>query len=193
MKISDRIVLERPSLSHSQTLFELISANDHHLRAWMPWLDINRSEANTHAFLRFVTEQYETGRGPQYLIFFDSVMCGMCGFHPLDNVNRIGGIGYWLSESHSGRGIMTQCVRALLDQGFEEYNLNRIEIACATENYKSRAVAERLGFTLEGILRQNEYLYGRYVDHAMYSMLAAEYEAQKQQIRAACEQQGDLD
>ena len=179
LKITENIVLQRPGLHHSQALYELITSNQQYLRSWLPWLDVNRAEANTQAFLRFVIEQYESGRGAQYLIFYDSEMCGMCGFHPLDHANRIGGIGYWLSESHAGKGIMTQCVSALLAQGYREYNLNRIEIACATENHKSRAIAERLGFTLEGIMRENEYLYGRYVDHAVYSLLARKYEARQ--------------
>lgn len=181
MNITDNIVLQRPGLHHSRELYELVTANHQYLRTWLPWLDVNRSEANTLAFLRFVIEQYESGHGPQYLIFVDSVLCGMCGFHPLDTRNRIGGIGYWLGESHCGKGIMTRCVRGLLELGYGEYNLNRIEIACATENVKSRAIPERLGFKLEGIMRQNEYLYDRYVDHAVYSMLASEFAALNQQ------------
>jgi len=177
LQVTDNIVLQLAGLSDSRELFDLVNANRQYLRTWLPWLDINRSETDTAAFLRFVMEQHQAGRGPHYLVFFDSKLCGMCGFHPLDNRNRIGGIGYWLAEQYSGKGIMTRCVSALLDQGYREYNLNRIEIACATENFKSRAIPERLGFKLEGILRANEYLYERYVDHAVYSMLASEFEA----------------
>ncbi|HEY7883619.1 MAG TPA: GNAT family protein [Cellvibrionaceae bacterium] len=53
--------------------------------------------------------------------------------------------------------------------------MNRIEIACATENIKSRTIAERLGFSLEGVSREREFLYRKYVDHAIYSLLATEY------------------
>ena len=69
---------------------------------------------------------------------------------------------------------MTLSVKALVEVGFRDYGLNRIEIACATGNARSRAIPERLKFKLEGVLREHEYLYGRYVDHAIYSMLASE-------------------
>jgi ribosomal-protein-serine acetyltransferase len=46
---------------------------------------------------------------------------------------------------------------------------------CATENEKSCAVPERLGFRREGIERQAEWLYDHFVDHAVYSALASEW------------------
>jgi ribosomal-protein-serine acetyltransferase len=61
--------------------------------------------------------------------------------------------------------------------GFHTLNLNRLEIAVATGNHKSRAIPERLGFRLEGILRSRENLYGTFVDHAMYAMLRSEHSA----------------
>lgn len=74
---------------------------------------------------------------------------------------------------------MTLSVKALVEAGFREYGLNRIEVACATGNARSRAIPERLGFKLEGVLREREYLYGRHVDHAIYSMLASEFSFNK--------------
>jgi ribosomal-protein-serine acetyltransferase len=106
-------------------------------------------------------------------------MCGVCGFHPFDITNKIGGIGYWLSRAYSGKGIMTLSVKALVEVGFRDYGLNRIEITCATGNARSRAIPERLEFKFEGVLREREFLYGRYVDHAIYSMLASEFSLNK--------------
>ena len=53
--------------------------------------------------------------------------------------------------------------------------MNRVTIQCATENTRSRAIPERLGFTFEGIVRETEWLYDRYVDHALYGLLRSEY------------------
>ncbi|TGV06666.1 N-acetyltransferase, partial [Mesorhizobium sp. M00.F.Ca.ET.186.01.1.1] len=55
-------------------------------------------------------------------------------------------------------------------------NLEKITIQAATGNAKSRAIPERLGFQLEGILRRNEFLYDHFVDHAVYSMLKEEWQ-----------------
>jgi ribosomal-protein-serine acetyltransferase len=102
-------------------------------------------------------------------------MCGVCGFHPIDEGNKIGGIGYWLSKFFLGKGIMTMSVKSIVKIGFQVYGLNRIEITCATGNIKSQAIPERLGFKFEGVLRGREYLGGKYLDHAMYSLLEAEF------------------
>jgi ribosomal-protein-serine acetyltransferase len=61
----------------------------------------------------------------------------------------------------------------LVEHAFGELDLNRVVISCATENKKSCAIPERLGFRQEGIQRQAEWLYDRFVDHAVYATLAS--------------------
>lgn len=177
--ISEAIEMQLLSMSHKDELFGLVDENREHLREWLPWVDANTSPEDTESFVNSVVSQRDSGRGPQYAVFYNSAMCGVCGFHPFDVVNRIGSIGYWLSRAHSGKGIITSSVKSLLGMGFREYGLNRIEIACATSNARSRAIPERLNFTFEGVLREREYLYGEYVNHALYSILASEYSLNK--------------
>jgi ribosomal-protein-serine acetyltransferase len=62
-----------------------------------------------------------------------------------------------------------------VDYAFSGLKLNRVEIACATENKKSQAIPKRLGFTEEGIARQAEWLYDHYVDHIVYGLLASDW------------------
>src|SRR5690625_199905 len=88
---------------------------------------------------------------------------------------KIAYIGYWLDIEHQGKGIMTRAVRALTDYAFEEFDLNRVDIRAAVGNVKSRAIPERLGYKKEGVLRQSEWLYDHFVDHAVYSMLKSEW------------------
>jgi ribosomal-protein-serine acetyltransferase len=63
----------------------------------------------------------------------------------------------------------------LVDYAFNELGLNRLEIRCATENTKSRAIPQRLGFKQEGTIRQAEWLYDHYVDLVVYGILASEW------------------
>ena len=58
---------------------------------------------------------------------------------------------------------------------FGTLKLNKIEIEAAVENYKSRAIPERLGFIHEGTIRDGEWLYDHFVDWALYGMRAAEW------------------
>ncbi len=102
---------------------------------------------------------------------------GVTGFNSIIKAKRIGHIGYWLGEEHAGQGIMTRAVKVLTEHGFATLGLNRITIAAAVGNDKSRAVAERLGFRLEGIARDAEWLYDHFVDHAIYAVTRADWDA----------------
>ena len=60
--------------------------------------------------------------------------------------------------------------RKLIDIAFTDWDLDKIEIPVAVENRPSRAVCERLGMELEGVIRNAENLNGRIVDHARYAL-----------------------
>ncbi len=96
----------------------------------------------------------------------------MIGYVSVDWGNRSTRVGYWLDEGQQGRGTMTAAVRLLVDHALTVWRLNRVEIIVATENRRSRAIPERLGFCEEGTLRQFQLVGGRYLDCASYSMLA---------------------
>jgi ribosomal-protein-serine acetyltransferase len=70
---------------------------------------------------------------------------------------------------------MTACCRTLVVHAFTAWKLNRITIECATENSRSRAIPERLGFTLDGVIRSIEWLHDHYADHAIYGLLHRDF------------------
>jgi ribosomal-protein-serine acetyltransferase len=73
---------------------------------------------------------------------------------------------------------MTVALKALVRQGFEELELNRIQALVATGNLSSQAVCDRLGFKKEGVLRQAGWLYDHYIDLTMNSLLRSEWKEQ---------------
>jgi RimJ/RimL family protein N-acetyltransferase len=87
---------------------------------------------------------------------------------------RTGEIGYWTAPWARGRGVMTQAVRLLAQWSFAEFELRRIELIIATENTGSNRVAEKAGFTNEGVLRQYRENKGIWRDHYMWSLLRGE-------------------
>lgn len=161
---------------HSDSLHSLICENRNHLREWLPWVDGVESIDDTSAFIQKTIAQNENGRGSHYLIETSGIPAGVIGFHPIDWPNRNAEIGYWLGERFTGKGFVTRAVKHLLAIGFSELALNRIEIRCASGNVSSRAVAERICMLYEGTLREEEWLYDHFVDHAVYSMLYKEFE-----------------
>jgi ribosomal-protein-serine acetyltransferase len=157
--------------AHAPELFALTDANREHLRAWLPWVDHVKTVADTTAFLRDRLHAFADDRGLCLLIKHDGKIAGTIGFNNLDLAHRTASIGYWLDAASTGRGLMTAAVRELTALGFDHYGLRRIEIRCATINLRSRAIPERLGYTLEGVLRQAEHVNGRTFDHAVYAQV----------------------
>ena len=80
-------------------------------------------------------------------------------------------IGYWLGEPFWGRGIATECVRALTEYAFERFDLARIQAMVYEWNPASARVLEKCGFTLEGRLRRSVTKDGQTVDSLMYALV----------------------
>jgi len=70
---------------------------------------------------------------------------------------------------------MTVAVKALISQGFQQLELNRVQARVATGNYPSQAVCDRSGLKKEGVLRQAEWLFDHYVDMTVNSILRSEW------------------
>jgi RimJ/RimL family protein N-acetyltransferase len=87
---------------------------------------------------------------------------------------RTGEIGYWTAPWARGRGVMTNAVRLLARWTFAEFDLRRIEIVVAVGNPGSDRVAEKAGFTREGLLRKYRENKGVWRDHYMWSLLRDE-------------------
>ena len=168
------IKLIRLEVGHSTDLFKLTEKNRSYLREWLPWLDNIQEERDTAEFIITSIEQYTNNNGFQAGIWFEGELVGVIGLHYINWLNRSTEIGYWLDKDYQGKGIITQACSALIGYIFLALKLNRIEIRCATQNFKSRAIPERLGFKEEGICRDGEWLYDKFVDSVIYGLLVRE-------------------
>ena len=78
-------------------------------------------------------------------------------------------LGYWLDESHWGKGYMTEAVQSVLDYGFSTLQLSLITANCYPHNERSQQLLKRHGFIYEGTLHQAELTYdGHLYDHQCY-------------------------
>ena len=161
----------------AESLAGVIDANRAHLRQWMPWVDSGVTPRDLMDFIERSATRAVEGTAAQYMIERDGRIAGTIGFNNVSEANRSAMIGYWLASDQVGRGLMTACVGKLLAYAFGDLQLNRITIAAAVENRKSRAIPERFGMVREGVERQVEWLNGRFVDHVLYSLLRDEYAA----------------
>jgi ribosomal-protein-serine acetyltransferase len=173
--INDVTELRMLDREHRDELFQSLESNRDYLRRWHPWVDVIRTPADVEKALNVWQMQHANHRGFYAGIWFHGRFCGVINHLHVDWSNRSTALSYWLDAAHQGKGIMTACCRALVRHGFGSWKLNRIAIECATENARSRAVAERVGFKLEGVVRGIEWLHDHYADHALYGLLRSDY------------------
>ena len=175
--VDEELALQLVAPHDAEALFALVDASRPYLRQWLPWVDATRTVADVHAFIEAVRQRYDREDAVTCCIRWQGRTAGIIGLNRIDWVNFKTEIGYWLCPDGQGRGLMTKSCRALVNHAFSELGLNRVEIRAAPGNAKSLAIPQRLGFQREGVLRQTERLYDRYVDHVVYAMLRHEWEA----------------
>jgi ribosomal-protein-serine acetyltransferase len=172
--VNDQTELRLIEHQHAGQLLKLLDSNREHLRPWLPWVDLLRQQGDVAKAITVWLQQYANNRGFWAGIWFKGRFCGTINHVTVDWPNRSTILAYWLDAAHQGQGIMTACCRAMVLHGFNVWNLNRVGIECATENTRSRAIPERLGFKCEGILRKAEWLHDHFVDHVIYGFLCTD-------------------
>jgi ribosomal-protein-serine acetyltransferase len=175
LRVTPSIDLRQIAQDDVEEITALIELNRCYLKEWLPWLDKSTGVHDTARFIERSIEQAEEDNGFTLGIICDGKLAGVIGEHYVDSFNRRTEIGYWLDASHQGRGIVTRALARLTDYAFTNQDCNRVILQCAVGNVRSRAVAARLGFVQEGILREAEWLYDHYVDLAVYSMLKCDW------------------
>ena len=131
----------------------LVLSSLEHLR---PWEEIARPDLTREETLEYVTagqRSWAEGRALPSAVVYRGEIAGVVGARITREVDKAQ-IGYWLGSAYQGLGIMTRSVRAVVQTLFDDEGMHRVELRTAADNLRSRALAERLGFTLEGTLRE---------------------------------------
>jgi ribosomal-protein-alanine N-acetyltransferase len=107
----------------------------------------------------------------------DNQVIGSCGYYGFHTWHMRASIGYELARPFWRHGLMTEALKAIINLGFEEMDLNRIDAVVLPENIASLKLLEKLGFENEGFLKEYEN-WGRkgYVDLCMLSLLRKTWE-----------------
>jgi ribosomal-protein-serine acetyltransferase len=158
--------------SDVRELHALIERNRPRLAKWIAWAREQTAD-DTLAFIGRARTKEGEDSGLSRAIVADGRLLGVVGI-TVDRANHSAEIGYWLDEGASGKGIATEAVAAVVDFGFGHWQLTRVEIRADVENRPSCAVAERLGFRFEGVMRQAYRVGEHYSDDALYSLLSSD-------------------
>jgi ribosomal-protein-serine acetyltransferase len=175
LHIDEDLHLEKIKKSHAAPVFEIIQRDRNYLRRWLPFVDQTRYVKDTEKYVGLILSPRHRDQNAVYTVWFRGKLAGLAGFKEIDPVNHKTEIGYWLAEQMQGKGIMTRTVKKMIDFGFRNMNMNRIQIKVAVGNFKSAAIPHRLGLKFEGIERNGEFHTDRYYDLEVFSILKADW------------------
>lgn len=171
-QIDDDISLRAWTENDIDSALEIVLRNREHLQTYMQWMTPDYSIDSAKKFIvDGIAHRLERKTLGLALLRGDRLI-GSTGFNRLDWPARVCEIGYWIDRDEEGKGIITRACRTMIDYAFGQLEMNRVEIRCSTQNARSAAVPERLGFTKEGVLRQAEVLNGQAHDFCIYGLLA---------------------
>ena len=153
----ERVVIRPYRHEDAEALREAVVESRDHLRPWMPWADTHQSIEETREWL---------GRAIEKSMLREELILGMwhiatgcylggTGLHPRNWEIPSFEVGYWLRKSGEGHGYVTEAVQLLVYFALMELQAQRVEIRCDERNTRSAAVARRLGFKQEALLRNH--------------------------------------
>ena len=172
-RVDDRAVVRTLTLDDAEAVYRAVDENRVRLRPYMPWETMTRSPDDIRVFIERsrASPTDQEGNG----IWVGNEYAGSVGLR-VDTEMNSGEIGYWIVAAYEGQGLITGACRLFIDHGFRELRLHRIEIHAAADNLRSRAVAERLGFTHEATTRDGHRKPDdTYVDQVVYGLLEHEW------------------
>lgn len=155
---TERLCIRLPLPGDGKNVYEALTASIDELRPWLPFVQGEQSDINTEIGIRKAHTRFLNREDLRLHIFLRSTgqFIGSSGLHNPDWRIPKFEIGYWLDTRYSGQGYMTEAVKGISDFAFNELKAKRVEIRCDTLNAKSIAIPNRLGFTLEGTLRNED-------------------------------------
>ena len=160
---------------HAEEILQLMTKNRGHLDRWLRWSSAIQTLEDVHALVDQFQEKMHQGDGFHCGIWQNGLLAGAVVCWYIHDGNKNAEVGYWLGEPFTGKGLATRAAERAITYLFTDVGLHRVEMQCGVENKKSRAVPERLGFTLEGIRRESHWITDRFVDHAVYGILSDEW------------------
>ena len=166
---TERTLLRMLEMADAEDIFEWVS--DPQVTAYLFWRAHQSIEASRD-FNAWVTAADFACWG--VVLTENGQVIGNCFLHNVNFEHKRAEIAFNIARKYWGRGYATETAQAIIQFGFEGWHLNRIEGTCMVENRASARVMEKVGLSLEGVLRKYVYIRGRFHDMKLYSILREE-------------------
>lgn len=175
----NRIILKRniSDLTLARTIFRVINSNREHLKKWFEWEASTKKVKDTLNYLSENDKRAKKSDKIEYGIYVEDKYIGNISAFNIDTKNKSVEFGYWISSKFTRKGYVTEAVKILEKEFFENFNFNRIKIKCDEKNIASQGVAKKCGYKLEGTFRQDAFIesQNRFRNTKVFSKLKSEY------------------
>jgi ribosomal-protein-alanine N-acetyltransferase len=164
-----RLVLRQLAADDSESWFQNLSNDE---ITGLIGMDPLETIEELEAIIKSFNERFKEGAGIAWAITLKETneFIGTCSYESINKKNRSGEIGYDLLREYWGHGFMTEALRAIIEYGFRQIGLDRIEANTDPVNIHSRNLLERLGFIEEGTFRESASFTGEFGDDIHYSL-----------------------
>ncbi|WP_339227443.1 GNAT family N-acetyltransferase [Oceanobacillus sp. FSL K6-2867] len=156
--LTERLIIRIPRPGDGKAVYEAIQASINELKPWMPFARQEQTAQDVELNIRSAYISFLKREDLRLLVFHKETgaFIASSGLHRVNWAIPKFEIGYWIDTRFSGKGYMSEAVRGIVNFAFTELDAKRLEIRCDTRNQKSRAIPEKLGFVLEGILKNDD-------------------------------------
>ena len=154
---SDRLTIRAPHPGDGAEINAAVRETFDDLKVWMPWAQQMPTLEESETFVRRAQCQFLAREELTLFLFLKgtNTMVGSSGLHRLDWDIPKFEIGYWCRKRFQGQGYITESTEAIAQFAFETLGAKRVEIRCDSKNVRSQRIPDRLGFKLEGTLRND--------------------------------------
>jgi len=170
IEVDEEIQLSSVQESYAPAYVQLATENYDYLAKWLVWPPHVKTEKDFGGFISRCKRDHERGDAITFGTIYAGKLIGNIAYKYINNELKKVEIGYWIAKDYQGKGIISRACARLVEYAFTDLDMSKVEMCVASENKPSRAVCERLGMTLEGIISNAEFVQGRILDHAIYGL-----------------------
>jgi RimJ/RimL family protein N-acetyltransferase len=176
---TERLLIRAPIVGEGAALNAAIVESLDELKAWMPWVNPVPTVEDSEVFTRQVLAKFVERKELQYRLLGreSGEFIGCIGLQLIDWSIPKMEFGYWCRSGLAGQGYISEAVKGLTRLGFDTLGVERLQIRCDARNVRSRRVAEKAGFGLEGTMRRDSRSPdGELRDTCFYALTRPEFE-----------------
>ena len=157
-------------------LYDAVRESINEIAPWMSWCHQDYAIEESRSWVETRAQAWTQGIEYDFVLIdaTQGTLLGGCGINGLNQAYRFANLGYWVRSSRTRRGLATAATRFVTAFGFSELTLVRIEIVVATGNTASQRVAEKVGATREGILKNRLLIRDQVHDAVMFSLIPSD-------------------